>query len=358
MHDTEHETYEAVEYHDIEKQKTSGHLNADRADATFGAGYLTQLYWLCHRNMLNNLRNPGVVYIRLAMYTMLCLMIGSFFWDMGTTYAEVVDRLGILYYIAAFLVFMSIAALPFLIQTRAVFEREQRNGAYALAPYSISAFLTSIPGVAVIALVSSAITYSMMGLQGGYGYYFLNLFLALLCAESVMLLLAATVPHYIIGIALGAGIFGFFMLCQGFFKARDSIPDGWSWGYYLAFHTYSFRSFVVREFHGLTFDGPDFVKDTLVGSSLNLKGLLTDTLTQAGVVDNTNSVVAESTISNTLSAVWGGFRVQGTDILKLYDMEDVDPNEDYAILAGYTGLLQVALFLVLWFKYGRKSNKD
>ena len=29
-----------------------------------------------------------------------------------------------------------------------------------------------------------------------------------------MALIGACVPHYIIGIALGAGLFGFFMLCQ------------------------------------------------------------------------------------------------------------------------------------------------
>lgn len=45
-------------------------------------------------------------------------------------------------------------------------------------------------------------------------------------------------PHYIIGIALGSGIFGLFMLCEGFFILRDDIPDYWIGAYYAAFHTY------------------------------------------------------------------------------------------------------------------------
>ena len=57
-----------------------------------------------------------------------------------------------------------------------------------------------------------------------------------------MTIMAALVPHYIIGIALGAGVYGMFMLSEGFFILRDDIPKYWIWSYYIAFHTYSFRS--------------------------------------------------------------------------------------------------------------------
>ncbi|KAG4037193.1 hypothetical protein PC123_g27239 [Phytophthora cactorum] len=35
---------------------------------------------------------------------------------------------------------------------------------------------------------------------------------------------------------------------------RDSIPDYWIWGYYLAFHSYSFESFVFKQFENETSD--------------------------------------------------------------------------------------------------------
>jgi hypothetical protein len=53
---------------------------------------------------------------------------------------------------------------------------------------------------------------------------------AQMCSEAFMSVMAALVPHYIVGIALGSGVFGMFMLCQGFFIVRDDIPNYWIWG--------------------------------------------------------------------------------------------------------------------------------
>lgn len=48
-----------------------------------------------------------------------------------------------------------------------------------------------------------------------------------------MSVMAAVVPHYIIGMALGAGVFGMFMLMEGFFAQPDDIPLYWRWAYYV-----------------------------------------------------------------------------------------------------------------------------
>ena len=82
----------------------------------------------------------------------------------------------------------------------------------------------AVPGVALLAIVTTLLVVFPAKLNGPL-VYGLDLFVSLLVAEGFMSLVAACVPHYIIGIALAAGIFGFHMLCEGFFKVKSEIPD-------------------------------------------------------------------------------------------------------------------------------------
>ena len=71
--------------------------------------------------------------------------------------------------------------------------------------YVLAKFVTSVPGLMLLAAVSSAVIVFPAKLNG-FTVYFLDLFLSLLGAEAFMCFMAACVPHYIIGIALAAGV--------------------------------------------------------------------------------------------------------------------------------------------------------
>lgn len=80
----------------------------------------------------------------------------------------------------------------------------------------------------------------------------LNLFFALLTTEGLMLCIAVMVPHYLMGIAGGAGAMGLLMLVCGFFQARNELPDP-VWRYplhYISFQTYAFTGLINNEFSG------------------------------------------------------------------------------------------------------------
>mmetsp|Transcript_25681 Transcript_25681/g.82936 ORF Transcript_25681/g.82936 Transcript_25681/m.82936 type:complete len:201 (+) Transcript_25681:1314-1916(+) len=153
---------------------------------------------------------------------------------------------------------MAVAVLPFFIMERPVFIRERSNGFYGVAAYAASNFVCCVPGVFLIALVSAACVVLPSGLNG-FGVYVATLGASLFTAEAVMFLIASLVPHYIIGIALGAGLFGFHMLCEGFFIVAPDIPGWFIWGHYMGFHTYAYRAFMKNEFGPIDdFEGPQF----------------------------------------------------------------------------------------------------
>lgn len=61
--------------------------------------------------------------------------------------------------------------------------------------------------------------------------------------ESLMMAIAPVVPHYLMGIAAGAGLLGLFMIVCGFFQPLGSMPKP-IFRYplsYMAFHTYAFN---------------------------------------------------------------------------------------------------------------------
>jgi len=215
-------------------------VTAERASA------FRQFMVLIYRNTLNNIRNPGIYWVRLFMYTILSLMLGTMYLSTNDD-ISLDDITVLLFYVFAFLVFMSVAVLPFFIDERAVFARERANSQLNVFSYVLANFWAALPGIGLIALISSCLVVYLAGING-FGWFVLNLFLSLVVAESLMKLIAALVPHYIIGIALGAGIFGMFMLCAGFMVPRDAIPSYWIWGYYIAFHSYSFKSFVFEHY--------------------------------------------------------------------------------------------------------------
>jgi ABC-type multidrug transport system ATPase subunit len=204
---------------------------------------------LCHRFTLNNMRNPGIYWVRLVMYVMLCLMIGLMYIGLGDEYdySSINSRTSMLFYIAAFLGFMSVAVLPFFMMERPVFLRERGNGAYGVLAWVFANLVCSVPGLALISILSTVCVVPLAGLNG-FGVFFAALFCSLLAAEGFMCLVGAIVPHYIIGIALGAGVYGFFMLCEGAFKVYDDIPPWFIWVHYIGFHTYSYRVFMYNEF--------------------------------------------------------------------------------------------------------------
>jgi len=229
------------------------------------AGLFGQFYALLVRMLHMSWKNPYIWLVRIVMYLCLTVMVGTMYEGVGSD--STCDRgddnclcdearhraaqslLPCLFYVAAFLVFMSVAVLPFFLEIRDVFRRERANGQIWCFPYVVADFFANLPGITIIAASSSALVVFISGMNN-FGGFFLDLWLSLITAESLMRFIGAGQPHYILGMAFGAGLFGMFMLCEGFMVRPQDIPSYWIWAHKIAFHTYSFEWFMHNQFHG------------------------------------------------------------------------------------------------------------
>jgi ABC-type multidrug transport system ATPase subunit len=269
------------------------------------ANLLEKFLFLSYRNLQNIFMNPSVLLVRVVIQVQLCLMVGAMYWDMGSSYnhESVISRTSLLSYVANFLVYMSIAAMPAYMMERAILEKEIINKLYHPLLYQLSSWVTSWIGVFLISLISTIIVVFMASLNG-FGNFFVVIFLSLLIAEGVVSLVSILVGHYIIGMASIAGIYGMFMLCQGFLVVKNNIPPWFIWGYFIAFHTYSFRALMWNEFKEITkIDGSNFT--------------------------------------------------DGQSVLSFYSMADVNISEEFGVLLGYIIAIQVLTSIVMMIKYRR-----
>jgi len=261
---------------------------------------------LTYRYFLNLWFNPGILFVRIAMYSMLALMVGALFWELGDKhdYESIISRAAVLFYCVAFFIFMSVAVLPFTVMERDIVDKEVRNRYYHPFSYQIAQGIATLPGAAVLAGLVSLIIITMLKFKDP-AWYFLNMFLSLMTSEALAQMVSHAVPHFVIGMAMIAGLFGFFMLFQGFMLVPSDFPDWLRWTNSVAFHTYSWRSFMVTEFKDEEFPNTPFPT--------------------------------------------------GEDVLKFYEIEDTNREEDMYVLIGYCLILHLLSLIVLkvrytWFK--------
>ena len=123
---------------------------------------------LTKRYFMNLAFNPGILAVRVAMYSALALVVGILFYDLGSRhdFESVQSRIALLFYCVAFFVFMSVAVLPFTVMERAIVDKEVLNGYYHPVYYQISQGMTSIFGTAILAFVTTLIVLGMTKMNG------------------------------------------------------------------------------------------------------------------------------------------------------------------------------------------------
>jgi ABC-type multidrug transport system ATPase subunit len=241
----------------INKIESSTHASAIKTSFENGAVYQTMV--LSKRTFRNAVKNPIVYWVRVALYLLLGLMVGSFWFQMGFDQSNSSDRNGSLFFSVAFLATMSMAGIPAVLEDQNVFDQELSNGFYGIESYLFSNFITSIPFFIITSTSFCAVTYLMCGYQHyvwKFMVYNFFVFLVLLISEAQVVLVAVCIPVFVIALAICALSNGLWMVAHGVgFTRFADINIFWkSTFFYLNFIHYAVDGMVKNELDGLVFN--------------------------------------------------------------------------------------------------------
>ncbi|PUZ46260.1 hypothetical protein GQ55_7G042700 [Panicum hallii var. hallii] len=233
------------------------------------AGFFTKLLLLMKRSSVNMHRDIGYYWLRFAIFTFVCLSIGSIFYNIGdTSMGSIQARISLIMCITTILTMTSLEGFPSFAEDMKVFRKERLNGHYGATAFVISNTLSSAPFLGLMCIIPGAIIYYMTGLQRGmdhFIYFVAVLWASIMLVEGLMMVVAVMVPDILLGIAIGSGIQALLLLSCGFFRFPDDLPKPvWKYPmYFISYHKYGMQGLYKNEFVGLTF-----------GDQMNRNGLL------------------------------------------------------------------------------------
>lgn len=247
------------------------------------ASWWKQLTTLTKRSVINMSRDVGYYWLRIGVYIAVSICVGTVFYDVGTSYRAMLARGACGGFISGFMIFMSIGGFPSFIEEMKIFHRERLNGHYGVGVFILSNFLSSLPFLAFMSFSTAAITYNMVKFHPGLFhqmYACLDLLLSIAAVESSMMVIAAVVPNFMMGIIIGAGFIGVMMMTAGFFRLLPELPKVF-WRYpvsYINYMSWALQGAYKNDMIGLEFDSEyegepklpgEFILSTVLGISLD-----------------------------------------------------------------------------------------
>ena len=133
-------------------------------------------------------------------------------------------------------------------EERPVFLREYSTNHYSVLSYFMSRLTMEAVITGLQVLVQVLISYFLIGLQAGFGIFYLIVYALAMASTASAVLLGCAVEDPKLGQEMLPILFVPQMLFAGFFVTPDLIPVWLRWAQYLCALTYAIRIALVEEF--------------------------------------------------------------------------------------------------------------
>nr|KJB20355.1 hypothetical protein B456_003G144400 [Gossypium raimondii] len=222
------------------------------------ASNATRIAVLTWRSLLIMSREWKYYWLRLILYMILTLCIGTVFSGLGHSLSSVVKRVAAIFVFVSFTSLLSIAGVPALLKEVKIYASEESNQHSGALVFLFGQLLSSIPFLFLISISSSLVFYFLIGLRDGFSllmYFVLNFFMCLFVNEGLLLAVTSLWQNIFWSILTLVTIHVVMMLSAGYLRIRNELPRP-MWKYplsYIAFHTYSIQGLLENEYLGTNF---------------------------------------------------------------------------------------------------------
>ncbi|KQJ93977.1 hypothetical protein BRADI_3g07850v3 [Brachypodium distachyon] len=181
-------------------------------------------------------RNPSYTATRIFFTTVIALIFGTIFLNLGKKIGKRQDLFNSLGSMYAAVIFIGIqngqCVQPIVEVERTVFYREKASGMYSAVPYAFAQVLIEIPHIFLQTIVYGLIVYSLIGLDWAFMkffWYMFFMFFTFLYFTFYGMMAVAMTPNSDIAAIVATAFYAVWNIFAGFLIPRPRIPIWWRW---------------------------------------------------------------------------------------------------------------------------------
>ncbi|KXG32868.1 ABC transporter G family member 36 [Sorghum bicolor] len=223
--------------------------------STYAQSSITQCVACLWKQNLSYWRNPPYNTVRFFFTTIIALLLGTIFWDLGgkvSTSQDLMNALGSMYAAVIFIGVMNCTSVqPVVAVERTVFYRERAAGMYSAFPYAFGQVVIELPYALVQDILYGVIVYAMIGFEWTAAKFFWYLFFGyftLLYFTFYGMMAVGLTPNYHIASIVSSAFYAIWNLFSGFIIPRPKTPIWWRWYCWICPVAWTLYGLVVSQF--------------------------------------------------------------------------------------------------------------
>lgn len=205
----------------------------------YSQNFQMQLLASLWKQNLSYWRNPDYNAMRMFFTTIIAIMLGTIFWNLGSKVEQQQDIYNVMGAMYAATLFLGITnantVQPVVDIERTVFYREKAAGMYSSLSYAFAQVLIEVPYILLQTVIYGSIVFSMMNFPWSavkFFWFLYFMFCTFIYFTYYGMMIVSLTPGAAFAAIVSASFYSLWNLFSGFMIPRTRIPVWWRWYYW------------------------------------------------------------------------------------------------------------------------------